>query len=403
MSFHDVQQFLKKIAPLAKISDKELHLLQTPNNILKADLTVNNKTYPAYRIQFNNARGPYKGGIRFHPEVDEDEMKALAFWMTLKTAVADIPYGGAKGGIKVDSKKLSEKELQQLSRAYIKAFCKHLGPTRDIPAPDVYTNAQIMAWMLGEYEKITKTSSPGMITGKPLELGGSLIRDIATALGGVYILEEAVKRTKLKDKTVAIQGFGNAGMNAALLLWGSGYKIVAVSDSMGGIYNPQGLDIQDVIETKQKTGSVHNHPDGQKISNEHLLEINCSILTPAALSSVITTTNASQIKAKIIVELANGPTTAEADEILYHRNIFVIPDILANSGGVTVSYFEWVQNNMMYYWEEEEVKQKLREKMLTAFNKIWDEYQDKNFNFRTATYIHAIKKVLTAERLRGTI
>jgi len=403
MSFTQVKEFLEKIAPLIPLTTQELHLLQTPNHIHKANLTLNNKIYPSFRIQFNNARGPYKGGIRFHPEVDEDEVKSLAFWMSLKCAVADIPYGGAKGGITINPKTLTEKELQELSRKYIQAFYQHLGPTKDIPAPDVYTNGQIMAWMLDEYETIIKQSAPGMITGKPLELGGSLVRDIATALGGVYILEEAITKMKLKEKTVAIQGFGNAGMNAAQLLSNLNYKIVAVSDSKGGIYNENGLNIEEVINTKDKTGSVINHPVGKKISNEELLTLPATILIPSALSGVITKNNAKSIKAKIILELANGPTTPEADSTLHQNNTLVIPDILANSGGVTVSYFEWVQNNMGYYWKDEEIKEKLKEKMLTAFTQLWQSYNPKKYDFRTTTYIHAINKILKAEKLRGRI
>lgn len=403
MSFTDVKEFLEKIAPLIPLTTKELHLLQTPNNVLKANLPLNDKNYPAYRVQFNNARGPYKGGIRFHKEVNEDEVKSLAFWMSLKCAVANIPYGGGKGGITVDPKTLSKKELQELSRKYIQAFHQHLGPTKDIPAPDVYTNSQIMAWMLDEYEKITQTSSPGMITGKPLELGGSLVRDIATALGGVYILEEAVKKVDLKDKIVAIQGFGNAGMNIAQLLSSKGYLIVAVSDSKGGIYNEKGLNIEKVIKIKEQTGSVQSYNDAKKISNEEILVLPCTILIPSALSNVITKNNAHAIKARIIIELANGPVTHEADEILNKNNLLVLPDILANSGGVTVSYFEWVQNNMGYYWKEEEIQEKLKEKMTSAFNLLWASYDPKKYDFRTTTYIHATRIILAAEKFRGRI
>src|SRR3989344_888897 len=241
MSFTHVIQFLEKIAPLANLSKKEVRLLETPDRILKSDLVVNGKKYPAYRVQFNNARGPYKGGIRYHPEVSEDEVKSLAFWMTIKTAVTDLPFGGGKGGVAVDPKRLSKKELEELSREYVRAFYKNLGPDTDIPAPDVYTTPEIMGWMLDEYQKLTGKKAPAFITGKPLELGGSKVRDIATALGGVYILEEAVKKVGLKDKTVAIQGFGNAGMNMAKLLAEEGYVIVAVSDSKGGIYDSAGL------------------------------------------------------------------------------------------------------------------------------------------------------------------
>jgi len=401
MSFNHIKEFIQTIAPLAGLSTADIALLETPNHIHKAELKVNGKKYPAYRIQFNNGRGPYKGGIRFHPEVSEDEVKSLAFWMTLKTAVADIPLGGAKGGVTVDPRTLSEKELQELSRAYVRAFADHLGSNIDIPAPDVYTNGQIMAWMLDEYEKQKGFHDPGMITGKPLELGGSLVRDIATALGGVYVLEEAITKLKLKGKRVAIQGFGNAGMNAAKLLLVRGFTIIAVSDSKGGIYDLQGLNIDEVVKVKEKTGSVQNYSSGKKISNEELLTLDCDILVPSALSGVITGKNAGGVKAKVVLELANGPTTPEADRILHRNKVLVLPDILANAGGVTVSYFEWVQNKYNYYWKEEKVRDCLKEKMVTAFAKLWDSFEGKQYDFRTATYIHAVKKVLAAERLRG--
>ncbi len=395
--------FLQKIAPLMNLSDKELNLLQTPDHIWEETLTVGGKNYPAWRVQFNNARGPYKGGIRYHPDVDREEVTDLSFWMTLKTAVADIPLGGGKGGVKVDPKQLSEKELEELSRAYMRAFYTHLGPLIDIPAPDVYTTPQIMAWMRDEYEKLTGISAPGVITGKPLEYGGSKVRDIATALGGVYILEEALKKLNLPTKTVAIQGFGNAGMNMAKLLSERGFTIVAVSDSQGGISNPNGLNIPEVITIKEKTGSVINYTNGKKISNDELLIYDCATLIPSALGGVITKKNASQIKATIILELANGPTTAEADDILHQQEVLVLPDILANSGGVTVSYFEWVQNNSDHYWDEQTVKKKLQEKMTSAFTQLWNAYSGQQHNFRTITYIHAIHKILDAEKKRGKI
>ncbi len=401
MSFNHITEFIRMIAPLAGLSTADIALLETPNHIHKAELKVNGKKYPAYRVQFNNARGPYKGGIRFHPEVSEDEVKSLAFWMTLKTAVADIPLGGGKGGVTVDPKNLSQKELQELSRAYVRAFVNHFGSTIDIPAPDVYTNGQIMAWMLDEYEKQKGFHDPGMITGKPLELGGSLVRDIATALGGVYILEEAIKKLKLKGKRVVIQGFGNAGMNAAKLLAQRGFTIIAVSDSKGGIYNQQGLNVDELVGVKEKTGSVQNYSSGKKISNEELLSLDCDILVPSALSDVIKEKNAAAVKAKVVLELANGPTTSEADKILHQNKVLVLPDILANAGGVTVSYFEWVQNKYNYYWKEEKVRDCLKEKMVMAFSKLWSSFEGKHYDFRTATYIHALKKVLAAERLRG--
>jgi glutamate dehydrogenase/leucine dehydrogenase len=401
MSFSEVIQFLEKIAPLAGLSRKEIKALEIPNHVLKQELVVNGKKYPAYRVQFNNARGPYKGGIRYHPEVSEDEVTSLAFWMTIKTAVTDLPFGGGKGGVKVDPKKLTRKELEDLSRAYVRAFYKHLGPDTDIPAPDVYTTPEIMGWMLDEYQKLTGKKSPEFITGKPLELGGSKLRDIATALGGVYVLEEAVKKVKLKDKTVAIQGFGNAGMNMAQLLAERGYAIVAVSDSKGGIYDSKGLNIAEVVKIKKSQGTVVEYARGTKISNEELLESNCSILIPSALSGVITAENAGKIRARIVLELANGPTTTEADEMLSSRKVLVLPDILANAGGVTVSYFEWVQNKKKESWSEMEVKKKLQEKMNSAFKQIWKEFSDDKKSFRTAAYVVALKKIIAAEKIKS--
>ncbi len=398
MSFSEVTAFLKKIAPLARLSKEEMVKLETADRILRAELMVNGKKYPAYRVQFNNARGPYKGGIRYHPEVSEDEVTSLAFWMSLKTAVTDLPLGGGKGGVTVDPKKLSKKELEELSRAYVRAFYKNLGPDTDIPAPDVYTTPEIMGWMLDEYQKLVGKKAPAFITGKPLELGGSKVRDIATALGGVYVLEEAVKKTGLKDKKVAIQGFGNAGMNMAQLLAERGYTIVAVSDSKGGIYDQKGLNIKEVIAVKESKGSVVEYRNAKKISNEELLESESSILIPSALSGVITEKNANNIKAKIIVELANGPTTPEADEMLFKKKVLVLPDILANAGGVTVSYFEWVQNKKNESWNEQEVKKKLQEKMISAFQQIWKEFSDEKKSFRTAAYVLALKKIVAAEK-----
>lgn len=396
-------EFLDKIGKVAGLSEEELTLLKTPQRVHQVELNVNGKKYPAYRVQFNDARGPTKGGIRFHPEVDLDEVKVLAFWMSLKTAVADVPFGGGKGGITVNPKELSEAELQELSREFIRAFYKVIGPTKDIPAPDVYTTPQIMAWMKDEYEKLVGEKAPGVITGKPLEVGGSLIRDIATALGGVYVLEEAARKLNLNGKTVAIQGFGNAGMNAAKLLAERGYQIVAVSDSQGGIYSAEGLNVEEVIKVKNETGSVVNYERAEKITNEQLLTSEAAILVPSALSNVITAGNANNIKAKIVLELANGPTTPEADEILHKKGVLVLPDILANAGGVTVSYFEWVQNNYGYYWDAELVKERLKEKMVAAFDKVWEIHSSGKHDFRTNTYILAMKRILAAEKLRGKV
>lgn len=403
MTFEHINHFLEKIAPLANLTPNDIKVLTTPNNVLQAELVVNGKTYPTYRVQFNNARGPYKGGIRYHQNVNLDEVQSLAFWMGVKTAVADVPFGGGKGGITVDPKQLSNEELEELSRAYVRAFYPHFGPTKDVPAPDVNTNGKIMSWMLDEFEKIKVEKQPGFITGKPLELGGSKVRDIATALGGMYVLLEAVNKLGLKEKTVAIQGFGNAGMNMAKLLAKEGYSVVAVSDSQGGIYSVQGLNVEGVVKVKEESGSVINYLGANKISNEEILELPIAVLIPSALEGVITERNAAQIKAKIVLELANGPTTPEADEILHKNKILVLPDVLSNSGGVTVSYFEWVQNNYGYYWDEQTVKQRLKEKMVIAFTKIWEKYKEGSQDFRTCTYVLALQKIAEAERLRGRL
>lgn len=402
MEFSTIIRFLDKLGRIADLSPQELELLKRPNQVYQAQLTVNGKKYQAYRIQYNNARGPYKGGIRYHPEVSQEEVQALAFWMTIKTATADLPLGGGKGGVIVDPKMLTEQELEQLSREYVRAFHQYLGPTKDVPAPDVYTTPQIMGWMLDEFEKIKGEKCPGFITGKPLELGGSLVRDIATALGGIYVLEAALNKLNIQTKTVAVQGFGNAGMNMAKLLFEHGFQVVAVSDSKGGIYQSSGLNIPEVITAKEKTGAVNFYP-AEQITNEQLLALNVDILVPSALSGVITANNAAQVKAKIVLELANGPTTPEADEILHQNKILLLPDILSNSGGVTVSYFESVQNSYGYYWDEQTVKSRLKEKMTVAFEKIWNEFVRNDYDFRTNAYLLAIKKILAAEKARGRV
>ncbi|OGY41859.1 MAG: hypothetical protein A2Y82_05380 [Candidatus Buchananbacteria bacterium RBG_13_36_9] len=403
MHFQEIINFLDKIQEIGGFDQKAIEILKMPQKVLKADLDVEGKKYPAFRIQYNNARGPYKGGIRFHPEVNEDEVQALSFWMTIKTAVVDVPYGGAKGGVIVNPKELSPEQLETLSRKYIQAFHKDLGANKDVPAPDVYTNPQIMAWMLDEYEKLIGQKEPGMITGKPLELGGSLVRDIATGLGGIFVLEEALNKLGITDKTVVIQGFGNAGSNIAKILAEKGYKIIAVSDSKGGIYNKEGLNLEEVIKVKEETDSVSNYTHADKITNEKLLALETTILIPSALSRVITATNANNIKAKVILELANGPITSDADPILKDKGIPVIPDILANSGGVTVSYFEWVQNNYGYYWDKETVTERLQKKMSIAFNNLWNKYKTNDFDMRTNAYILALEKIITAEKFRGRI
>ncbi|MBT4539525.1 Glu/Leu/Phe/Val dehydrogenase [Candidatus Woesearchaeota archaeon] len=390
------ETFLNKVTPLLNLSTEQLKNISTPNHVHFAELELSGKKYPAWRVQFNNSRGPYKGGIRFHPDVNEEEVTDLAFWMTLKTAVANLPLGGGKGGVKVNPKELSLEEIEELSRKYVQAFHSFIGPEQDIPAPDVYTTPQIMAWMKNEYEKIVGHPAPGVITGKPLEFGGSEVRNIATALGGVYVTQEAIKKLNITGKRVAVQGFGNAGSVMAQLLYERGYTIVAISDSKSGIYNPEGIDPEEALVIKQKLGSIATVP-GDKISSNGVLTVDCDILVPAALDGVITKENANEIKAKLIVELANGPTTAEADELLYQRDITVLPDVLANAGGVTVSYFEWVQNQSNGHWDAITVKTKLKEKMITAFDQLWELYQQNDYNLRTTAYLHAIKKVLSAE------
>jgi glutamate dehydrogenase/leucine dehydrogenase len=399
--FDGVLKNIEKIKLVMNLSDQAVEILKTPRRIHKTEIEAGGKKYPAFRVQYNDARGPTKGGIRFHPEVDEDEVKALAFWMSLKCAVVGIPYGGGKGGVSVNPKELSDTEIEELSRNYVRAFVDHLGPLKDIPAPDVYTNTQVMAWMLDEYEKIKGYHAPGMITGKPLELGGSLVRDIATAQGGAFVLRDLIKKLGLSDIKVVIQGFGNAGINIAKILSEWGYKIIAASDSQGGVLNPEGLDVDALIKHKKENKTVIGF--AQEISNQDLLALGCDVLVPAALGGVITAENAGNVKAKVILELANGPVIPTADDILFEKGIIVIPDILANAGGVTVSYFEWVQNLHSWYWEGQEIMIKLEKVMAKAFNDLYAKYQELGKDMRTAAYVLAIERILTAEKLRGNL
>lgn len=417
---------LEKANEFLKIDPQVLEKLKKPEHIYEATLEVRmdtgeNRAFKAYRVQHNGARGPYKGGIRFHPQVNLDEVKALALWMSIKNSVVGVPYGGAKGGVEVDPKQLSEWELQRLSRSYIQAMHSFIGPWADIPAPDVNTNPKIMAWMVDEYEKIVGHKAPGVITGKPLEIGGSKGRVQATGRGGLYILNQAIEKIlpgKQKSKlTIAIQGFGNVGANFAILSFKDGYKPVALSDSKGGIYDPKDLDPEKIYECKEAGGtvascylrrSVVEVPKELKflktgeVSNEELLEIEADVLVPAALENIITAKNAEKIKAKVILELANGPVTSEADRILSERGIKVIPDVLANAGGVSVSYLEWVQNNMGYYWEEAEVNEKLKKLIVDAFRNVWDISEKYKTDLRTAAYILSLERIVEAMRSRGT-
>ncbi|MBD3359091.1 MAG: glutamate dehydrogenase [Candidatus Buchananbacteria bacterium] len=403
MEFTNILNFLNQLKERFNFTNSEISLLQKPQAPHSAEIDLAGKKYPAFRIQYNNSRGPFKGGIRFHPGVSEDEVTALAFWMTIKTALVDVPFGGAKGGVQVNPKDLNNEQLEELSRKYVQAFYKYLGPNQDIPAPDVYTNPQIMAWMLDEYEKLTNGSYPGVVTGKPLELGGSLVRDIATALGGQYVLESALDKLNLNNKRVAIQGFGNAGMNIAKLLYDKDFPIIAVADSQNSLYNPKGLNIDQLIDIKNKTGRLTDYKEADNITDQALLNIDCDILIPAALGNFITEQNAPTIKAKVILELANGPTSSVADKILYDNNVLVLPDILANSGGVIVSYFEWVQNNQGLYWEDKYIKEKLKEKLDKAFLRIWQQYETSQTDFRINSYLVAIEKIIKTEKLRGKL
>ncbi|HLE30178.1 MAG TPA: Glu/Leu/Phe/Val dehydrogenase [Anaerolineales bacterium] len=407
--FEIAQRQLDEAAALLKL-DPALHeFLRWPMRELHVTLPVKmddgaTKIFHGFRVQYNDARGPTKGGIRYHPAETIDTVRALAAWMTWKTAVVDIPLGGAKGGIICNPKEMSPGEIERLSRAYIRQVGRILGLEKDVPAPDVYTTPQIMAWMADEFSFLRGYNEFGVITGKPLALGGSAGRGDATARGGLYCLREAsrVLGIDLKGATTAIQGYGNAGAFAHKL--GTellGLKVVAVSDSRGGIHNPEGLDYEKVIAHKEKTGSVVGFPGSQAITNEELLELDVTVLFPAALENVITEANAGRIKAKFSAELANGPTTPEADRILYQNDVYVIPDFLCNAGGVTVSYFEMVQNAYDYYWDEALVHERLDKKMTAAFHAVHRAAQEHKVHNRLAAYLVAVSRVADAVRLRG--
>ncbi|MCA9943089.1 MAG: Glu/Leu/Phe/Val dehydrogenase [Anaerolineales bacterium] len=364
------------------------------------------QVYNGYRVQYNDARGPAKGGIRFHPEETIDTIRALAAWMTWKTAVVDIPLGGAKGGVICDPRLLSTAELERLSRGYMRQIARYVGLHKDVPAPDVYTNPKIMAWMMDEYQVLVGHQEPGVITGKPLQVGGAAGREDATARGGIYTVREAAKMLEidLVGKPAVIQGYGNAGQFAHLLATTLlGMKVVAVSDSRGGIFNEDGLDVTAVRSHKNNTGSVINFADADNVTNEELLELPATVLFPAALENVITRRNADRINASIVAELANGPTTPAADDILYDKEIYVIPDFLCNAGGVTVSYFEMVQNAYQYYWDEGMTQQRLNQKMTTAFHAVHEMAQNQQVNNRVAAYLVAVNRVAQAVSLRGWV
>jgi len=409
--FEIVRKQVDKCSRILKLDQDVTDVLKHPMRELHVSLPIHMdngavKVFQGYRVQYNDAKGPTKGGIRFHPDETIDTIRALAAWMTWKCALLDLPLGGGKGGIICNPKELSEGELERLSRAYARAVYQFIGPERDVPAPDVYTTPQIMAWIMDEYSALAGKSQFGVITGKPLALGGSKGRGDATAMGGMYCIREAAKELKidLSRATIAVQGFGNAGYFAAKLakqVFGS--KIVAVCDSQGGCYCKTGIDADEAQKVKTKTTSVCNLKVGDRITSEDILELDVDILIPSAMENVITEKNAANIKAKIVLELANGPTTPEADDILYKKGVHVIPDFLANAGGVTVSYFEMVQNFNMYYWTEKEVYERLDEKMTTAYHSVYDTHKEYKINMRQAAYVRAVERVVEAMKLRGWV
>lgn len=392
------------------LSADELELLAMPKRSFTVHFPVRMdsgkvKMFLGHRIQYNDARGPAKGGLRFHPELTIDHVRDLAFLMVLKCAVVNIPFGGSKGGVVVSPKELSRNELEQVTRGYVRAIAEYIGPFKDIPAPDVYTDEKIMVWILDEYERIKGEHVPAVVTGKPLELAGSRARSYSTSLGGIYVLEEAMNKAKMDryEASVAVQGFGNVGENAARILYERGYKVIAVSDSNGGTLNKAGLDIREVIRHKERIGSVVGFAGGENITNAELLTSECGILIPSALSDQLNKDNARDVKARIILELANAPTTTEADEVFFENKVMLIPDVLANAGGVVVSYFEWSQNLNNDYWDEDTVLQKLKKIMITAFNDVYSLCHEESCRMRRAAYQLAVKRILHAERLRGNL
>lgn len=405
------QQQLRNACEIRGCNLEIYNALKDPEKIIEVKILLRMddgslKTFKGFRSQFNSARGPMKGGIRWHPEESLSLVKALSAWMTWKTACVNIPLGGAKGGVICDPKLMSDNELEGLARGYIRQLADFIGPDLDVPAPDVYTNPQIMAWMMDEYEFITRKHSPGVITGKPLPVGGSEGRMVATSQGGAYVIREAAKDIglDLKGAKVAIQGYGNAGSYAAQILHDQyNCNIIAVSDSKGGIYNDEGINPYKARDHKSDTGSVLGTEDTTKISNEKLLELKCDVLIPAALENVITNENAENIECKILCELANGPTTPQADEILHEKEILVLPDFLANAGGVTVSYFEMVQGHYLYYWSEEEIFGALDRIITNAYKNTVDTAEKYETHNRMGAYIVSLERVIKAMKLRGWI
>ncbi|MFD6208205.1 Glu/Leu/Phe/Val dehydrogenase [Peribacillus sp. NPDC060253] len=410
---HDVlrstQTVIHKALDKLGYPEEVFELLKEPLRLLTVKIPVRMddgsvKIFTGYRAQHNDAVGPTKGGIRFHPDVTEREVKALSIWMSLKCGIVDLPYGGGKGGIVCDPRNMSFRELERLSRGYVRAISQIVGPTKDIPAPDVFTNSQIMAWMMDEYSRMDEFNSPGFITGKPLVLGGSHGRESATAKGVTICINEAAKKRgiDIKGARVVIQGFGNAGSFLAKFMHDAGAKVIGISDAYGALHDPDGLDIDYLLDRRDSFGTV-TKLFKSTISNKELLELDCDILVPAAIENQITEENAADIKASIVVEAANGPTTMEATQILTDRGILLVPDVLASAGGVTVSYFEWVQNNQGYYWSEEEVDEKLEKILVKSFNNIYELAQSRRVDMRLAAYMIGVRKMAEASRFRGWI
>ncbi|MGM9987526.1 MAG: Glu/Leu/Phe/Val dehydrogenase [Bacillaceae bacterium] len=403
------QIIIKEALEKLGYSDEMYELLKEPIRMMTVKIPVRMddgsvKIFTGFRAQHNDAVGPTKGGIRFHPNVTEKEVKALSIWMSLKCGIVDLPYGGGKGGIICDPREMSFRELERLSRGYVRAISQIVGPTKDIPAPDVFTNSQIMAWMMDEYSRIDEFNSPGFITGKPLVLGGSHGRETATAKGVTICIREAAKKCgiELKGARVVVQGFGNAGSFLAKFMHDAGAKVIAISDAYGALYDPNGLDIDYLLDRRDSFGTV-TKLFKNTITNKELLELDCDILVPAAIENQITVDNAHEIKARIVVEAANGPTTLEATQILTERGILLVPDVLASAGGVTVSYFEWVQNNQGYYWSEEEVEERLTKLMIRSFNAIYDIAQNRKIDMRLGAYMVGVRKMAEASRFRGWV
>ena len=405
------EQALTRLDLAARYSnahEETVERLRRPKQTLEVSIPVrmddgSTRVFTGFRCRHDDTRGPAKGGIRFHPAVTRDEVQTLAFWMTFKCAVAGLPFGGGKGGVIINPREHSLAELERVSRGFIRAIARNIGPDTDVPAPDVYTNARVMAWMMDEYSQIVGKRSPAVITGKPVALDGSLGRDDASARGGYEQLRELqrINNWNPSNISIAIQGFGNAGQHFARLAHADGYKVVAVSDSRGAVYDSSGLDIPTIIELKQSRGRVDAGSQSE-ITNESLLELDVDVLVPAALEGVITEKNADNIKARVVIELANGPTSPEADDNLHDKGVLVVPDILANSGGVTVSYFEWTQNKQGFSWTLETVHERLGEIMRREFNAVYQLRQEKNISMRTAAYAHALNRLAEAHESTGT-